>query len=348
MARDNKSERSLSSNDLQRILDTVADVVILLDSQSRVVWFERSAKTTFGWKRNRVVGREINRLYPFSKVQLPFDHALEGVPLCLPMRSGETRCFRLEVVPFSKRRQLLLLSEHGKQLQTEIRQREFVVNASHELRTPLTILGGYLEQLVSQEGPGEWRRPLEVMSLQSERMRQIVDDMLLLSGLEQAGERAYQESVNVPELLYELADSYSILIKKRQQRFNLDVDQHLWLRGATDVLRSAFSNLMVNAIKYTQKGGTITIHWQSVGEGAQFMVKDDGPGISAADQQRLTERFYRVDKGRSRELGGTGLGLSIVQGALQAHETTLLIKSELGKGSRFYAQFPENLSIVKR
>ena len=340
-----------SKKSLYRVLQglSISELIILLDDQRRVVWFDRSTQRLLGWKESKILNRRLDQLAPFSALYPQLGEQMEAAtPIHLRVRSGGTYCFYAEIIPYRKKRQLLVLRECGQQLQQEVRQREFVANASHELRTPLTILGGYLEQLVGGETPSQWRRPLEVMGAHTERMLQIVEDMLLLSGLEQVGTPPRQEVVDVAGLLGELVESHSILINKREQRFNLEVDPQLYLRGTPDILKCAFSNLMVNAIKYTQKGGEITVRWEGGADETRFMVQDNGPGIPMEDLQRLTERFYRVDKGRSRELGGTGLGLSIVQGALQAHEAELVIESQLGEGSRFSTSFPGKLSVLRR
>lgn len=334
---------------LYRLLEALPGWGIVLDRHRRVVWFDRAAKKGLKWRRKQVVGMRLEKIPPFSALRIQADEVDRNTPLCLQLEGG-MRCFLAEMIPYSKKYQLLLLRKPGGALLQEVSQREFVANASHELRTPLTLLNGYLEQLSSGEVPQRWQRPLEVMTLQGDRMLQIVEDMLLLSGLEQKrkSEHSHQEIVDVGSLIDELIESHSILIKKKKQQLILEVETGLWLKGVPSILRSAFSNLIVNSIKYTQKRGEITISWGLQQKTAHFMVRDNGPGIPLADQERLTERFYRVDKGRSRELGGTGLGLSIVQGALQAHGGELQIESQPGQGSCFIARFPENCVQLKK
>lgn len=328
------------------LFNALPEMILLLDDQFRVTWFDRLMRHSFGWKRKKTLGKPLDQLYPFSEVDLPLGRD-GNAPICLHMRSGAIRCFHVELISYRNKQKIVRLSEPGQQLKPETQQREFVANASHELRTPLAILGGYLEQISVDDHATVWSRPLEVMTLQKERMQQIIDDMLQLSGLEQAGERVRQETVDVPELLDECLQTHAILAKKRDQKLTLKLDRQLLLRGSTQMLRSAFSNLIINAVKYTQKGGAITVRWEQDGAVAQLSVQDNGPGIPKAAQKRLTERFYRVDKGRSREMGGTGLGLSIVQGVLQAHGTLLEIESGKGSGSCFYAQFPANLLLSR-
>ena len=316
--------QSLSSQSVLDLFNALPEMILLLDDQFRVTWFDRLMRHSFGWKRKKTLGKPLDQLYPFSEVDLPLGRD-GNAPICLHMRSGAIRCFHVELISYRNKQKIVRLSEPGQQLKPETQQREFVANASHELRTPLAILGGYLEQISVDDHATVWSRPLEVMTLQKER----------------------QETVDVPELLDECLQTHAILAKKRDQKLTLKLDRQLLLRGSTQMLRSAFSNLIINAVKYTQKGGAITVRWEQDGAVAQLSVQDNGPGIPKAAQKRLTERFYRVDKGRSREMGGTGLGLSIVQGVLQAHGTLLEIESGKGSGSCFYAQFPANLLLSR-
>ncbi len=220
-------------------------------------------------------------------------------------------------------------------------RRDFVANVSHELRTPLTVIGGFLETL-SDEGhsdPETRKWALMLMTDQTKRMQHLVEDLLTLSQLEDTENLVRQENVDVPEMLHQLYDEAQSLSAGRH-RIKLSIDTGAKLLGNTAELRSAFSNLISNAIRYTTSGGDITLNWAVRDGQGVFSVQDTGIGIEPEHIPRLTERFYRVDRGRSRETGGTGLGLAIVKHVLTCHQARLEITSEPGKGSCFSAWFP--------
>jgi len=218
-------------------------------------------------------------------------------------------------------------------------RRDFVANVSHELRTPLTVLAGFLETLQEIElEQDDRRRYLDMMAEQSKRMESIVQDLLTLSSIESA-----------PPPTNEVVDMASLIAKLRRDGEALSAGRHSIvaetdglcdLRGSEPELVSAFGNLISNAVRYTPAGGTVRIEWKAGPEGAEFAVEDTGIGIEAKHLPRLTERFYRVDRGRSRDAGGTGLGLAIVKHSLNRHQAQLEIKSTPGVGSRFAAHFP--------
>jgi two-component system phosphate regulon sensor histidine kinase PhoR len=220
-------------------------------------------------------------------------------------------------------------------------RRDFVANVSHELRTPLTVLAGFLETMQEIDlDEDERRRYLSMMADQSSRMQSIVQDLLTLSSIESA-----------PPPDNDVVDMANLINKLRRDAEALSGGRHTIvvesadngdLRGSEPELVSALANLVTNAVRYTPTGGTITLTWKTSPQGAEFAVQDTGPGIDAKHIPRLTERFYRVDRGRSRDSGGTGLGLAIVKHSLNRHQALLDIKSEIGVGSRFAACFPSS------
>ncbi len=228
-------------------------------------------------------------------------------------------------------------------LRLEQTRRDFVSNASHELRTPLTVLRGYLDLLHEDAIAGKnlepWQQPLGDMLQQSARMEDIVNDMLTLAQLDSEGARAEMERVDVPNLLKRLAHQADSLSAGRHH-IRLDITPGLYLGGQANELQSVFSNLIINGVQHTPPGSKINIRWKPCAQGACFVVSDNGPGIPAADIPRLTERFYRVDVGRSRASGGTGLGLAIVKHALERHDSGLEIESAVGAGTTFSCIFP--------
>jgi len=251
----------------------------------------------------------------------------------------------LHVVPYGEGRQLLFVRDVTRQSQIEAMRRDFVANASHELRTPLTVIMGYLDTLADDPALSEaWRTPLAEMRRQAERMNAILRDLLELSRLEATGARAGDEAVDVGGLLA-LLRKEAIASSPRSREVTLRLESQAQLRGASAELESAFSNLIQNAVRYTPESGRIEIRWWTDAAGGHVSVADTGIGIPAEHLPRITERFYRVDPGRSRSTGGSGLGLAIVKHALQRHGAELEVVSEEGKGSTFTCHFPPDRVI---
>jgi two-component system phosphate regulon sensor histidine kinase PhoR len=219
-------------------------------------------------------------------------------------------------------------------------RRDFVANVSHELRTPLTVLVGFLETVRELKlDPSQRRDYLSLMETQAARMRRIVDDLLTLSTLESAPPPPADERIVIARLLERVRAETDALSAGRH-RIVLEMHGAFDLLGAESEIASAFSNLASNAVRYTPKGGEVRLIWEATGQEAAFTVADTGIGIQPEHIPRLTERFYRVDRSRSRETGGTGLGLAIVKHALTRHNASLEIESTPGNGSRFIARFP--------
>jgi two-component system phosphate regulon sensor histidine kinase PhoR len=224
----------------------------------------------------------------------------------------------------------------------ETTRRDFVANVSHELKTPLTVLNGFLETLRDLPLREEQRNQyLGLMQIQSQRMQNIVEDLLVLSKLESTVSVTQEDPIALPALIERLCTDAKSLSREQHQVHCLCGADSI-LIGAEDELSSAFGNLVSNAVRYTPAGGSITIQWALQPDGSGGLsVSDTGPGIESQHLPRLTERFYRVDRSRSRETGGTGLGLAIVKHVATRHQAQLLIDSEVGKGSRFTLLFPE-------
>jgi two-component system phosphate regulon sensor histidine kinase PhoR len=221
-------------------------------------------------------------------------------------------------------------------------RRDFIANASHELRTPLTVISGYLESFEDEVAlcPPDWAPKIRQMRGQALRMQRLIEDLLQLSSLESAGEQDFNEETPVGELLLAVQKEAQTLSGASAHQITVEAEPGLWVNGSQRDLYSVFSNIVFNAVQYTPANGKISMRWHSDEQGAHLAVTDQGEGIATEHIPRLTERFYRVDKGRSRAYGGTGLGLAIVKHALARHDATLEIKSEPGKGSTFICHFP--------
>ncbi len=264
-----------------------------------------------------------------------------------PSPTDDAVMLSVRIVPYGENQRLVLARDISRLHRLEQMRRDFVANASHELRTPLTVLGGYLETLADSDDAAlrQWQPAIEQMRHQANRMRRLVDDLLLLSRLETDEAPAEPEAVAVPAMLASIREDAELLAGERAHAIELEAEPGLQLRGDYHELRSAFANLVLNAVQHTPAEGRIAIRWYADAGGAHLAVSDTGPGIPPQHLPRLTERFYRVDVGRSRAAGGTGLGLAIVKHVLHRHGGALAIDSRLGRGSTFQCDFPSELIV---
>ncbi|SDL93337.1 two-component system, OmpR family, phosphate regulon sensor histidine kinase PhoR [Oryzisolibacter propanilivorax] len=326
--------------------------VMLLDAQDRIEWCNRTAQEHFGVDAARDAGQAIANLVrePAFTEQLaaPGDGA-HGVVLA-GRASTPARPVRVEVRlhPCGDGRRLLLSRDITQLEQAEAMRRDFVANVSHEIRTPLTVLVGFVETLRTLPLDGaERERYLGLMARQGERMQQLVQDLLTLSRLEGSPLPAFSDEVDVSALLRQCADearalSATLYPGGPAQAIALPPDAAVArLAGNAAELHSALANLLHNAVRYTPPGGRIALRWQPQADGGALLeVADSGPGIAPEHLPRVAERFYRIDRSRSRDTGGTGLGLAIVKHVAQRHSAQLLIDSTPGCGSRFALRFP--------
>src|SRR5690606_17712398 len=231
------------------------------------------------------------------------------------------------IMPYGIEQFLLIVRDVTQLKQLEQIRKDFVANVSHELRTPLTVLQGYLEVMDDEHLPDKamWKKAHNVMLDQTRRMDALVQQLLTLSRIEASARVQFDDDVDVPAMLAQLEQEAQTVNRDKQHNIVFDIDPTLRVSGVTEELRSAFSNLVVNAIKYTQSGGDIHVSWQRQHLKAVFAVNDNGPGIAPQHVKRLTERFYRVDEARARNTGGTGLGLAIVKHVLSRHNSRLMI-----------------------
>lgn len=258
------------------------------------------------------------------------------------MGSNSNLSLMIQVFPFSENRRLLLAQDVTDLRKAEAMRRDFVANVSHEMRTPLTVMTGFLETVQTLDlEPAKKEEYLELMMVQGKRMKSLVEDLLTLANLEANTQPAPQSKVSMQTILAMLKNEAEALSHGRHV-ISIEGDANYSLLGDERELISAFSNLVSNAVRYTPDGGNIQIAWSATPENdAEFSVRDSGPGIPSEHLPRLTERFYRVDRSRSRETGGTGLGLAIiVKHVATRHQAQLLIESAPGEGSRFAIEFP--------
>jgi two-component system phosphate regulon sensor histidine kinase PhoR len=331
----------------RRMAQALPDGVVLLDAANCIEWCNDNAAAMLELDARADTGRPIANLVrdPAFVEYLAMDDSERPRAVRIPASRGVVLAIRL--VPYGEDQTLMLARDVTQAERVEAMRRDFVANVSHELRTPLTVLVGFLETLRELDlDPQRVRDYLGMMGEQSGRMQRIIDDLLALSVLESAPPPP-MDRVPVAPLLERLRADAAALSGGRHA-VSVQGTPARDLLGAETELASAFGNLVSNAVRYTPPGGSVKLVWRDGAEGALFSVEDTGPGIAAEHIPRLTERFYRVDRSRSRETGGTGLGLAIVKHALARHQATLEIESELGRGSRFSARFPPQRTLPAR
>ncbi|WP_182407473.1 phosphate regulon sensor histidine kinase PhoR [Psychrobacter sp. GP33] len=324
---------------IRSALRALRDAVILLNDNDGLEWWNQAAEDLL-LLRSEDHGKSI-----FEFIDIPeFKQYYQTSPIPndgvhITSWRDTNRYLKCELTPFGDEK-LLIIYDVTRLQHLEQMRRDFVANVSHELRTPLTVLMGYLENFSDQpDMPPHWRRGFELMTQQTVRMNRVVNDLLLLSRIEieETHELHYIDMTKLLTHIYDDAQAYN---QEYEHTIHLQIDTYDGLYGSEMYLNSALSNLVINAIKYTPKYGNIVISWSKTSTGCLFEVIDNGLGIAPEHVTRLTERFYRVDSGRSRATGGTGLGLAIVKHVLYQYETTLKIESTEGIGSTFSAVFP--------
>jgi len=320
-------------------VQALTDGVVLLDEAHRILFCNATAEAQLGLAVSVDRGEPITNFVRWPEFA-PFLNAGDrSQSLLLRGEAPAAPVLSVHAVACAGNRLLLQVTDVTRSDRLDRMRRDFVANVSHELRTPLTVLAGFLETLQDIDFDAEDRRRyLAMMADQSQRMQSIIKDLLALSSIEAAPPPG-NEVVDMARLIDKLHRDAEALSAGRHTII-VDADARGDLRGEETELVSAFANLVANAIRYTPAGGTVTVSWHARRGGAEFAVKDTGIGIDAKHIPRLTERFYRVDRGRSRDVGGTGLGLAIVKHSLNRHQAQLEIASTPGKGSRFAARFP--------
>ena len=345
--RQSETQLAETLNDFRLATAAMPDGMVILDQGDRIEWCNPKAQQHFGLDRERDSGQQITYLVRHPQFAEKLHSRNYSEPLTLRQSRAADLVLSVQIVPYGDRQNLVISRDITELERVETMRRDFVANVSHELRTPLTVLAGFLETISDMKAPeaGLLARALPLMMDQTRRMQHLVEDLLTLSRLETSGNPLHDERVNVPRLARALYQD-ALALSAGRHRVALDVESEDWLAGSEHELRSAFSNMLSNAIRYTPEGGEVAIAWKRQGDQAAFAVRDSGIGIQPQHIPRLTERFYRVDRSRSRETGGTGLGLAIVKHVLNRHQGWLEIMSEPERGSTFVALFPAQRVIA--
>ncbi len=341
LQREGERQSAAALRHMEQATSALPEGVVILDAADHIEWCNPLAERHFGLDAAVDTGQQITYLARQPEfVQYLAMHNFNE-PLVLRGTQHDGITLSIKLIPYGDDKKLLISSDITRFERIETMRRDFVANVSHELRTPLTVVNGFVETLGGMDDLNNdmARRGLKLMAAQTQRMENLVDDLLTLSKLDNALNVLREETVEVPALLQALyAEGQSL--SAGQHKLRLDKQSDCNLLGNAEELRSAFGNLVTNAIRYTPQGGDIVLTWREEEGQPMFSVQDSGLGIAAQHIPRLTERFYRIDNSRSRESGGTGLGLAIVKHVVNRHQARLDVMSEEGKGSIFSIVFP--------
>jgi two-component system, OmpR family, phosphate regulon sensor histidine kinase PhoR len=328
---------------INRIQDSTAalqDAVLMVDASGALEFWNEAAENYMGLKNPVDIGQPITNLIRNPEFKSYFEKANYKEPLVISSPVNPHMHLQFNITLFGRKDRLILVHDVTRLKHLEQMRKDFVANVSHELRTPLTVISGYIEtmQMAADSLPPRWKRVLQQMHEQSNRMGNIIKDLLILSQLE-TGQKEKPKRVMMHSLLESIQTDARALSNGRHD-ISLELDSNKDIVGYYNELRSALSNLVFNAVKYTPEGGKIVLRWYEENKRGYFSVRDNGIGIAPHHIPRLTERFYRADPSRNAETGGTGLGLAIVKHVLLQHNSELRIDSQLGKGSTFICEFP--------
>jgi phosphate regulon sensor kinase PhoR len=319
------------------------DGAVVLAPRGEIAWFNDAAQVLLGLRASQDLGVRVPNLLRHPRFTAYWSQADYAGEVEFPSPVNESLTLAARIIPYGNNQRLLVVRDVSELRMLDAARRDFVANASHELRTPLTVLHGYLDLLRPESGEGgnlqEWRRPIQEMGQQVARMESLIGDLLRLARMESDVIHSRQDLVDMPALL-ERQLREALALSRGRHRFESEIDSTLLLFGREGELQSVVGNLLANAVNYTPDGGIVRLEWRRCADEACLTIADTGIGIAADALPRLTERFYRVDAGRSRASGGTGLGLAIVKHALELHEGRLEIESEPGVGSSFSCRFP--------
>jgi two-component system phosphate regulon sensor histidine kinase PhoR len=338
---------------LQQLLtdrEALPDAVITLDPKGRITWSNPAAASLLGIVWPGATGSILTALMPDPLVREYMARADFTQPLVCNAPVDPARILSLMVISPDDEsgRRLLVAREITRQYHLDTTKRDFVANISHELRTPLTVISGLAEQLgLDNRDRPELQRPTELMQQQVQRMNEMIADLLILSKLESQQQSRHDEPVDVADMLETIVEEARALSGDARHVILLEIESLACLLGDNRELRTAFANLVTNAVRHTPPRSEIRVRWHSNRDGAGLSVTDSGEGIAARHIPRLTERFYRVDPSRSRDTGGSGLGLAIVKHILDRHDAKLEISSKVGGGSTFTCRFPPQRVVAE-
>jgi two-component system phosphate regulon sensor histidine kinase PhoR len=325
----------------QESTTALPDATVILNRRGVIEWCNEAASRLLGLRMEQDIGQQIGNLVRNPRFLRYLEKGDYDEPIEMPSPYDETRTLMIRVVSYGRSQRLLIARDMTRLQRLEQMRRDFLSNFSHEMRTPLTVLGGYLETMNDSNDLNSWRDAIATMQQQVSRMQRINDDMLLLSRIENEELQTGTETIDVGSLLKHIVEEARLLSGERKHQIELQLESEANLVANRDELYSAFSNIIFNAVNYTPPGTAISVRWYEKNGQLNMEVEDKGEGFAEYHIPRLTERFYRVDAGRSRDSGGTGLGLAIVKHVLNRYGGRLHIYSRIGQGSTFTCIFPQ-------
>lgn len=344
-------------SEFRQAVSALPDTIILVDQNGKINWANSHAQELLGihWPNDAGIGfndllrePQVDALLSRSLSEKKSSKASELPSIEFKSRIDNDITISMKFAKYTPRMTIVIARDVSRLIKINKIHTDFITNVSHELKTPLTVLKGYLEILSESEKiPTKFGKPLEQMNVQSARMQVIVNDLLYLARLENKQMTSSTKIVDIAILLNSIIQTLQPLLEEKRHKLEIDIDKNLCINGSQTELHSAFSNLIANAIHYTPTNGLIKIKWQVNKDGARLCIIDNGIGIEAQHLEQLTQRFYRVDNDRSRDSGGTGLGLAIVKHVLQRHDSELVIRSAIDKGSQFSCQFNSKRVVQK-
>ena len=332
--------------EIRKSTNAMPDGAVILDEANEIIYCNRATKHLAGLKRKKDRGQRIDNIlrHPQLAALLHGDDPGDTIDIASPVRDG---CWlNCRVVPYGADQKLLLLRDVTERIVLNKMRRDFVANASHELRSPLTVISGYLDGMAEDNRlPEDWAQPVSQMRDQAVRMNRIISELLELSRLEASGNATMEETVDVAGLL--AAGRKAFADQPDAPPIVFDAPANVRIRGEIGEIESVITNLLSNAVRHTPADGQITLAWRAGEDGADLVVSDTGEGIPEEHIPRLTERFFRVDRGRARTDGGVGLGLAIVKHVLSRHDAELHVTSKPGEGSEFHCHFPPERIVAE-
>lgn len=340
-----KSEHRRLLKEIRKSTNAMPDGAVIIDSENEIIVCNRAAKALAGLKRKKDRGQRVDNILrdPGVAKLLRANDPKQSTDIASPVKDGAW--LNCRVVPYGASEKLLLLRDVTDRMVLSKMRRDFVANASHELRSPLTVISGYLDALnEDDEVPATWEQPVAQMRVQASRMAHIVSELLELSRLEGAGRATTEEIIDICGMLALSRKAFQG--RKNTAAIEIECESKAQLRGKSGEIESVIGNLLSNAHRHTPAEGRVTLSWRSGPDGADLVVSDTGEGIAEEHIPRLTERFFRVDRGRARTDGGVGLGLAIVKHVLMRHDAELRISSDVGAGSEFRCHFPAARVVV--
>ena len=333
-----KSKKNLVStlDQFTQAAEALMDGVVALNESNEIIWSNRRSQVMLNLNSKKDTGQPINYIFRNTDLISYLEKGNYEESIKINLEASNTKTIEIKIVMFGEKQKVLIAKDISQAIKIESDRKEFISNVSHELKTPLTVISGFIETLEDMFtiSGKEHKNILKMMGDQAYNMSKLIDDLLLLSNVESSIFQNRSEKLLINTIMSKIKKNISILDAKNH-KIKYQINSSLNIYGSKKEIESAFLNLITNAVRYTEKEGFISISWGLINGLPIFEVRDTGSGIEQKHINRITERFYRVDKDRSRDTGGTGLGLSIVKNIIKKHDGELKITSDIGKGSSF-------------